>query len=129
MLKQIPAHLKIDILQTRRLGTLPVYTSRHEHLAYNATSGQTRSTPRLSHTILVILLRHRRQVDDEVADAPEEVVLVHVPLRAVAVRDVRVRICAATANRVRMHMVRVNESNLLRRGKSDAGELWLHAWY
>ena len=66
------AHLEDDVHERRRLRDLPV----------DARRGRARG--------------HLAQVDDEIAHAPEEVVLVHVPLRAVAVRDVRVRICATS---------------------------------
>ncbi len=44
-------------------------------------------------------IRSRRrvgEVDDEVADAPEEVVLVHIPLRTASTRDVGIRIWETT---------------------------------
>ena len=65
----ISAHLEDNIHNRRCLRDLPMNT------------GGSGSRGRLG------------KVDDEVADAPEEVVLVHVPLGAVAARDVRVRIC------------------------------------
>lgn len=64
------AHLEDDVRQGRRLRNLPV----------DARRARAR--------------RHLAQVDHEVAHAPEEVVLVDVPLGAVAARDVRVRICS-----------------------------------
>ena len=65
----ISAHLEHNVCQGRRLRDLPVYTHRW-------CSG-----------------RHLAQVDHEVANAPEEVVLIEIPLRAVTIRNVRVRIC------------------------------------
>ena len=66
---RISAHLEDNVHDRRRLRDLPMNT------------GGSRSRGRLG------------KVDNEVADAPEEVVLVHVPLGAVAARNVRVRIC------------------------------------
>ena len=66
---RISAHLEDNVHDRRCLRDLPMDT------------GGSGSRGRLG------------KVDDEVADAPEEVVLVHVPLGAVAARNVRVRIC------------------------------------
>ena len=62
------AHLEHDVHERRRLRDLPV----------DACRGRGRG--------------HLRQVDHEVAHAPEEVVLVGIPLRSAAVRDVGIRI-------------------------------------
>lgn len=64
------AHFEDDVHERRRLRDLPV----------DARRGRARG--------------HLAQVDDEVAHAPEEVVLVDIPLRPAAARDVRVRVCA-----------------------------------
>ena len=72
---RISAHLENNVHDRRCLRDLPMDT------------GGSGSRGRLG------------KVDDEVADAPEEVVLVHVPLGAVAARDVRVRICVEGGRR------------------------------
>lgn len=66
------AHLEHDVHERRRLGNLPV----------DASSGR--------------IWRHAAEVDDEVAHAPEEVVLVHVPLRAATARYIWVCVCVST---------------------------------
>lgn len=66
------AHLENDVHERRRLRDLPV----------DARRGRARG--------------HLAQVDDEVAHAPEEVVLVDIPLRAAAAGDVRVRVWKKT---------------------------------
>lgn len=63
------AHDEPDVHQARRLRDLPVYAGRRD------------------------VVGHAAGVDYEVAHAPEEVVLVDVPLRTSAARDVRIRIC------------------------------------
>ena len=62
------AHLEHNVRQGRRLRDLPV----------DAGGARARG--------------HLAEVDDEVAHGPEEVVLVGIPLRAVASWDIRVRI-------------------------------------
>ena len=66
---RVCAHLEDDVHKRGRLRNLPVDTRR-------ACSG-----------------RRLGKVDDEVAHAPEEVVLVNVPLCASTTRDVWVHIC------------------------------------
>ena len=62
-------HDEPDVHQARRLRDLPVYAGRGD------------------------VVGHAAGVDHEVAHAPEEVVLVDVPLCAPAAWDVRIRIC------------------------------------
>ena len=68
---RVGAHLKDNVHERSRLRDLPVDTRR---------AGSDR---RLG------------EVDDEVAHAPEEVVLVHVPLRTPTAGNVRIRIWAS----------------------------------
>ncbi len=76
-------HVEVQILKRSGLGYLPVDAGRHVLLA-----------------VVVVGPVHGGQVEDEVADLPEELVLVDVPLVAVAAGDVYVGVNQGNAGEV-----------------------------
>lgn len=76
-------HLKVNVLERSRLRDLPVNARRHVLLI-----------------VIPVGTVHGRQVKSEVADLPEELILVDVPVGAIAVGDVRITVDQGDAGEV-----------------------------
>ena len=76
-------HLKVNVLQGCGLGYLPMNAGRHVFLV-----------------MIPVGASHGGQIQLEVPDLPEELVLVDVPVRSVAIRDVRITIDQGNSGKV-----------------------------